>query len=110
MSEHLTPLYLDQAINVFHASGDELDDEDSDELNGFEPVGSKPQPELDSDEFEFQAKVDYLTSQALAAKELQDICLAVNELICWRLMEDIAAEQSYVFLSHLIKMRANVEE
>lgn len=96
MSEHITPLYLDQAINVFHAASHETDEEGGDELNGYEPPESKPQPEIGSDEFIYQAQVDLLKSQALGAKELQDICLAVNELIGWRLMEDIATEQAYV--------------
>lgn len=93
LSEHLTPLYLDQAINVFHT---DVDAEDGNELNGYEHVTVQPEAELDSDALVYQTQVEYLKSQALAAKELQDICLAINELIGWRLVEDIASAQSYV--------------
>ena len=96
VSEHLSPPYLDQPINVFHASGYGLDGEEGNELNGYEPLESKPEPEVGSEEFVFEAKVEYLKKQALAAKELQDIVLAVNELLCWRLVEDIVAGEAYV--------------
>ena len=91
MSEHITPLYLDQAINVFFTANNESEEE-VDELNGYEPPEAKKEPEVGSDDFIFQAQVEHLKKQALPAKELQDICLAIDELIGWRLMEDVCSK------------------
>jgi hypothetical protein len=96
MSLHITPVYLDEAIDVFQASGEEHEDDEEDMLNGHEPPASKPQPEVGSEDFIYQSQIDLLKSQALAAKEMQDICKAVNELIVWRLVEDIVAADAYV--------------
>jgi hypothetical protein len=96
MSLHITPLYLDEAIDVFHTTSEERDEDEEDMLNGHELPASKLQPEVGSEEFIYQSKVDLLKSQALAAKEMQDICKAVGELIAWRLMEDIVSAQAYV--------------
>ncbi|KIW03405.1 uncharacterized protein PV09_05610 [Verruconis gallopava] len=89
MSEHLTPLYLNQSINIFHDENEDAEDSVGDVLSGREPAASTIQPEIDSEDFIYQTQVEILKKQALSAKELQDVCNAINELIGWRLMEDV---------------------
>lgn len=105
MSMHLTPLYLDQAVDIFKSDDEELDEDQEDMLNGHDLPASKPQPEVGSNDFVYQSQVDLLKSQAMAAKEMQDICKAINELIMFRLQENPIAENSYVQLSYLLANR-----
>jgi hypothetical protein len=97
LSRHLTPLYLDESFDVFNSASEEPDDEEKEDmLNGHEPPSAheQSQPEVGSEEFVYQSQLELLKSQASPAKEMQDVCKALNELIGWRLMEDIVTKEA----------------
>lgn len=87
MSVHLSPLYLDKAVNVFRALDIEYNDHDD---NTIEIGRSIDEVSLDptSEVFREREVVEILKRKALAAKEMQDLCLTIERLCGWRILEE----------------------